>query len=80
LIFIYKEHYSARELERQINSSYFERYMLSTKKISPIIYEFNQKTDNVFLDTYVAVPQAHSRTQNFKLLIHFTRYIEPIGT
>jgi predicted nuclease of restriction endonuclease-like (RecB) superfamily len=48
-----KEHYSTRELERQINSSYFERYMLSTKKISPIIHEFNQKTDNAFLDTYV---------------------------
>jgi predicted nuclease of restriction endonuclease-like (RecB) superfamily len=48
-----KEHYSTRELERQINSSYFERYMLSTKKISPLIHVFNQKTDNAFLDTYV---------------------------
>ena len=29
-----KERYSKRELERQISSAYFERYMLSTHKIS----------------------------------------------
>ena len=30
-----KESYSARELERQINSGYYERYMLSTEKLLP---------------------------------------------
>lgn len=30
-----KESYSARELERQINSSYYERYMLSKDKLVP---------------------------------------------
>jgi predicted nuclease of restriction endonuclease-like (RecB) superfamily len=48
-----KEHYSKRELEHQISSAYFERYMLSTQKISPAIQEFNQRTENTFLDTYV---------------------------
>jgi len=48
-----KERYSTRELERQIKSGYYERYMLSTKKISPNIKEFNEKTKNIFLDSYV---------------------------
>lgn len=30
-----KESYSARELERQINSGYYERYMLSKEKLLP---------------------------------------------
>jgi hypothetical protein len=29
-----KEHYSKRELERQIDSAYYERYMLSSKKMT----------------------------------------------
>ena len=31
-----KERYSARELQRQLDSGYFERYMLSTEKLEPI--------------------------------------------
>ena len=30
-----KEHYPKRELERQISSAYYERYMLSSKKPLP---------------------------------------------
>lgn len=30
-----KEKYSARELERQMDSAYYERYMLSSKKVLP---------------------------------------------
>ena len=30
-----KEGYSKRELERQINSGYYERYMLSKEKLLP---------------------------------------------
>jgi len=48
-----RERYSSRELERQINSAYFERYMLSIQKISPVIKELNRKTENTFLDNYV---------------------------
>lgn len=47
-----RERYSKRELERQINSSYFERYMLSAQNISPSTKAFNNKTNNTFLDTY----------------------------
>lgn len=30
-----KEHYSKRELERQMDSAYYERFMLSSKKLIP---------------------------------------------
>lgn len=46
-----KENYSARELSRQIESSYYERYMLSKEKLLPEpIRELNE---NPFLDSYV---------------------------
>lgn len=48
-----KERYSSRKLERQIDSAYFERYMLSSKAPSLAIKEFKEKTENTFLDTYV---------------------------
>ena len=46
-----KERYSARELQRQIDSGYFERYMLSKSKLEPIALP--QKVKNEFLDNYV---------------------------
>lgn len=48
-----KERLSKRELERQIDSSYFERYMLSQKPLTPAIEESKRATGNVFLDNYV---------------------------
>ena len=48
-----KEKYSARELARQIDSGYYERYMLSQKPLTPAIDESKQATGNIFLDTYV---------------------------
>ena len=47
-----KERYSARELSRQIDSAYYERYMLSQKPMTPAITEAKKSTSNVFLDTY----------------------------
>ncbi len=48
-----KEKYSARELARQIDSGYYERYMLSQKPLTPAIDESKQATGNIFLDRYV---------------------------
>lgn len=47
-----KERYSARELARQIDSGYYERYMLSQKPTTPAIAEVKRATGNVFLDMY----------------------------
>lgn len=46
-----KEKYSFRELERQIESAYFERYMLSQEKL--LLAHVDSKIRNSFLDTYV---------------------------
>lgn len=45
-----KERYSYRQLERQIDSGYYERYMLSKKKLLPEVIPSHQ---NPFLDSYV---------------------------
>lgn len=46
-----KERYTARELQRQIDSAYYERYMLSKDKIKP--ETVNKGGTMPFLDTYV---------------------------
>lgn len=48
-----KEKYSKRELERQIDSSYFQRYMLSDIKVSPVAKEINPDISTAFKDSYV---------------------------
>lgn len=48
-----KERYSARELERQINSGYYERYILSVNPPQPTLAQAKKTTGNVFMDTYV---------------------------
>lgn len=48
-----KDHLTKRELERQIDSGYYERYMLSQNPITPVIGEAKKATGNIFLDTYV---------------------------
>lgn len=45
-----KERYSSRQLERQMDSGYYERYMLSKDKLLP---EVLQSRQNPFLDSYV---------------------------
>ena len=48
-----KESYSARELARQLDSGYYERYMLSKTNLSPAISQAHSDTSNIFLDNYV---------------------------
>ena len=79
-----KEKYSSRELERQVNSAYYERYMLSTQKISPAVQEFNKKTRNTFLDSYVLefldLPEKVSEQDLKKAIIHnLKNFILEIG-
>ena len=47
-----KERYNKRELQRHIDSGYYERYMLSQKPTTLAISEAKKATGNVFLDTY----------------------------
>lgn len=47
------ERYSKRELERQLDSGYFERSMISTKKLSPVVRQLRPELSDVFRDTYI---------------------------
>lgn len=46
-----KGNYSKRQLERQLDSGYYERYMLSTEVILP--KSVKKLGENPFLDSYV---------------------------
>lgn len=65
-----KEHYSKRELERQIDSAYYERCKLSAQK--PIPEAAPQNVRNSILDTYVSefldLPE-HFSERSFKKAI-----------
>ncbi len=65
-----KERYSSRELERQLDSAYYERYLLSSGKQPPESVPKNVR--NRILDTYVLefldLPEQYSE-QNFKKAI-----------
>ncbi len=59
-----KEKYSSRELERQIDSGYYERVMISKKKVSPAATQIRPDAIEVFKDIYVLdflnLPETHS--------------------
>lgn len=48
-----KEKYSSRELERQIDSGFYERSIISHKKLSPAMRELVPRAEKVFKDIYV---------------------------
>lgn len=69
-----KERLTKRELERQIDSGYYERYMLSQQPLTPAIEESRRATGNIFLDNYVLdfldVPATVSEHDLQKSIIH----------
>lgn len=48
-----KENLTHRELARQMDSGYYERYMLSSEGNLPAIQRARQETHNLFMDNYV---------------------------
>lgn len=69
-----KERYSYRELERQIQSAYYERYMLSRQKLLP---KKLPAAANPFLDSYVIdfldLPEKYHETEFRKALVKAMR-------
>ncbi|MBF0484514.1 MAG: DUF1016 family protein [Candidatus Omnitrophica bacterium] len=59
-----KENYSKRELARQIDSCYYERVMISKKKVSPLVTQISPDAGEIFKDTYILdflnLPEIHS--------------------
>lgn len=59
-----KESYSKRDLERQIDSGYYERVVLSKKKVPLSVAQIHPKAQEIFKDTYVLdflnLPDVHT--------------------
>lgn len=79
-----KEKLSFRELQRQINSSYYERVMLADAKLSTVSRELPQDISNTFKDTYVFellhLPEEHQE-QDLKKAIarNITKFLLEFG-
>jgi predicted nuclease of restriction endonuclease-like (RecB) superfamily len=48
-----KNNYSVRELEKLINTSTYERTILANEKMSTVVKQLPQNTENVFKDSYI---------------------------
>jgi predicted nuclease of restriction endonuclease-like (RecB) superfamily len=80
-----KEHYSKRELERQISSSYFEQAMLGNQKISAVLREIHPSIDYTLKDSYVleflGLPREHEEKELQTALIrHIKQFILELGS
>lgn len=68
-----KEKYVSRELERQIDSSLFERVILSKEKVSSLMTQIHPNATEVFKDVYVLdflnLPEAHSESNLSKGIV-----------
>ena len=53
LVLSIKNRYSYRELDKQINTSTFERTMIADKKLSTVLKELPQNVSGVFKDSYI---------------------------
>ncbi len=79
-----KEHYSKRELERQISSSHFERTMLGNQKLSAVLREIHPSIDRTLKDNYVleflGLPMEHEEQELQKALIrNMKQFILELG-
>lgn len=80
-----RERLSKRDLERHIDSSYFERVLLANQKLSPPVRVLPQNPENVFKDTYIFeflnLPEPHSEKDLRKALLqHLKKFILELGT
>jgi predicted nuclease of restriction endonuclease-like (RecB) superfamily len=69
-----QERWSSRELERQYNTAFFERAMLSPVKVSPTIAETYPEAQSLFKDAYVVeflgLPQEHTENELHRGLLN----------
>jgi predicted nuclease of restriction endonuclease-like (RecB) superfamily len=79
-----KERWSSRELERQLNSSYYERVMIGKAKLAPAVRELPQDISNTFKDTYVLellhLPEPHQESDLRKAIAqNITKFLLEFG-
>ena len=72
-----KEKYSARELERQIDSGFFERYMLTEGKAPTAITNLYPEAPKIFRDSYILeflnLPEKFREKDLQKAIIHYLK-------
>lgn len=81
LLYCVKEKWTMRDLRRQLASGYFERTMLSDKKVSTVLTQLPQ---NLFKDPYIFefldLPDGHSEKDLEKaLILNLQKFILEIG-
>lgn len=68
-----RENYSKRELERQIKTGIFERFVLGDRKLTELLKDFKKEGDQLFKDSYVFeflnLPKTHNENDLQKALI-----------
>ncbi|MBC7553946.1 MAG: DUF1016 domain-containing protein [Taibaiella sp.] len=79
-----EERYTKRELERQINASVYERFMLSTSKLSAPLRVLQDNVNQIFKDTYVLeflrLPEEHPEGDLQKgLIANMKQFILELG-
>ncbi len=79
-----KEKWSKRELERQINASYFERVMIGNAKLAPLVRELPKDITNSFKDSYVLellhLPEQHKEKDLRKAIAqNITKFLLEFG-
>jgi len=79
-----REHWSKRELERQIDSGLFERALLAKPKLSPVMREIHPHAEELFKDSYVVdflqLPDAHSEADLHNGLVeHLKNFLIELG-
>jgi predicted nuclease of restriction endonuclease-like (RecB) superfamily len=84
LTLVIKEKYSSRELERQIDSGFYERAMIAREKVSPLVTQTHKDITTVFKDTYVLdflnLPEIHSEKDLQKnIVLNLKEFILEFG-
>ncbi|QWF69745.1 DUF1016 family protein [Methylomonas paludis] len=79
-----KERYTSRELERQINTSHFERAMPGNQKLSAVLRELHPNISNTLKDNHVleflGLPMQHKESHLQKALIrNMKKFILELG-
>lgn len=79
-----REHWSTRELERQIAGAYFERSILAPPKLAAVLRESHPEAINIFKDSYLVeflqLPAGHSEADlHTGLVEHLKRFIIELG-
>ena len=80
-----ENNYSVRDLERLINTSTFERAMLSDNKSSQVFKDLPQKTEGIFRDSYILdflnLPTPHEEKELQKALVSYLKdFLQELGS